>query len=574
MKNPHTFIKVLICSLTCLFALFTGAKSSFASYKDVPDDSQYIQGITFLELIGAVDNSDYFRPEDPITRAEFFKILFKVFKEETLTTTKNYFTDVPTDAWFAPFAELAGQNNLIEGDLFEPNKTLKRIDSLKFLLESYGQTGGIVTWSERMDLFKDVPKIHPYYSTIARAISNGILTSDPEQKWRPFAEITRAELAGLVFDFDTWNTNRLIEEQAIANSTFYKSDIFASIWAKITNDFYIPEGSQIDPDALFESAVKGMLESLNDPYTSYFVASQATEFTDSLSGQFEGIGAVLAQDEITGQIFITEFINDSPAEKSGLKIGDEITAVDDVTIAGMPIDQVISRIKGPKDTVVHLTIARNGESLTFKITRAVIGIELLTGQIIEDDVWLIDIDVFASNTGATLVQEITELQGQVKEPSAIVIDVRGNGGGYIMASNAVAGVFVPQLTPLVHLDYGGGYVETIYNGDFGTFAGIPLYIFVDEYTASASEILAQTLKEEDEAIIIGTQTFGKGTAQSLTQYWDGSALKLTIAHWLSADYTSINSIGITPDVLITKDETLADEEIDALYTKALQKLLD
>lgn len=556
----------------CVICNFFIADLSHASYNDVDENNKYVEGISFLELIGAIDSGESFRPDDYVSRAEFFKILFKIFAEPKTASNKSNFTDVKDTDWFKPFADMAAENDLIEGDLFEPAKTIKRIDALNLLLKAYGESGGISPFNERTTLFKDINKFHPYYSIIKKAVDEEIISSNTEEKFRPFAEIKRGELADMMFKFDTWHTNKLIEE-AKENSTFYKSDIFASIWNTINTDFYLPEGSQIDMDILFQAAVKGMIQSLGDKYTDYFEPTETTEFTDTLSGEFEGIGAVLTEDT-NGGIFITEFINDSPAEDSGLKIGDKITAVDDISVEGMTTEEVINRIKGPKDTSVKITILRGEETISYKITRATIGIKLISGKIIEKEVWFIDIDMFAGNTGTALFDELSLLENDVKNPSAIVIDLRGNGGGYLTAGNAVSGMFVPQLTPLVHLDYGGGYIETIYNGDIGKYYQIPLYIFVDEYTASASEIVAQTLKEKDDAVIIGTRTFGKGTAQSLTEYWDGSALKLTIAKWLSADYTCIDGIGITPDITITTDEILEAEAIDELYFDALEKALD
>ncbi|MFA5855455.1 MAG: S41 family peptidase [Candidatus Gracilibacteria bacterium] len=568
MKNA---VKIFIATLFLPLALYITAQTSFASYKDVPEDYKYKKGVDFLELLGATDSGDYFRPDAEISRAEFFKILFKVFREETTNSAGITLTDVPKDAWFAPYARLAIQNNLVEGSLFEPAKTLKRIDALSFLLKAYGIEGGITPWKNRTQIFKDVPKTSPYYSVVSRAVTAEVFKSNTTSTWRPFDKITRGELADMMFNFENWHNNELMEEAANERNKFYKSDIFANIWKKITNNFYVPEGQTIDEQALFEAAIKGMLETLNDPYTTYFSSTQATEFTDSLSGEFEGIGAVLYEDELAGTITISSFVEGSPAAKSGLKIGDAITAVDGVSISGMTIDDVISRIKGAKNTVVNLTILRGENTYNFKITRAVIAVDLISGEIIFHDYWFIDIDTFASNTAQEMMETIRALETEVTKPKGIVIDLRSNGGGYLSAGNFVAGLFVPQLTPLVTLDYGGGYKETIYNGDTGPYKGIPLYFFVDKYTASASEILVQTLKETADTTVIGTQTFGKGSAQSLTDYWDGSAFKVTIAHWLSSGGTSIQGVGITPDITI--DENQEDSSDEDAYMTALEKAL-
>jgi len=273
----------------------------------------------------------------------------------------------------------------------------------------------------------------------------------------------------------------------------------------------------------------------------------------SLGDGYEGIGAFLVQDDASGQVYITEFVEDSPASNSGLKIGDEITAIDDTTIENMLMQDVINRVKGPEGTTVKITVLRDGKTLTFSIERAEVTITLESAEIIEDNIWYINLDAFANNMYYRFMDLIDNLEDQVEEPRAIVIDLRGNGGGYLNSANFVAGQFVPHLVPLIQLDY-GSFTETIYNGDVGEYYEIPTYIFVDQFTASASEILAGTLQEEGNAIIIGTQTFGKGTTQQVVTYWDGSIIKFTMAHWLTSQGNSVNEIGITPDILIEDDE--------------------
>jgi carboxyl-terminal processing protease len=557
MKKQLTLLSVVL-------GLFWSSSLANASYTDVPDDSPYKEGVDYLELLGALDDSDTFRPTANLTKAEFYKILFTVFQDE-VPSGKTTFADVPTDAWFAPYAHLAQNNGLEEENTFGPMQKLNKIDAMKKLLTAYGVAGGIIPWSYRTTLFSDVPSVHPYYSVIARLVNEGILIADPETPLDPFKKLTRGDFANLLLDFEKWQ----MYKQEVAASDFYKSDIFANIWNQIMENYYLPSDQAINPDALFNAAVKGMLDSLGDPFTTYFTPDQSNEFSNTLSGSFEGIGAYVNQDENTGEFFFSGFVPDSPAANSGLEEDDVILAIDGISTSTMSIEEVISRIKGADQTEVTITVKRGEETYNYNIIRSSIQITTVSGKTIDKSIWYIDIDIFGSSTGTDYLNTIRELKTSVPEPKAIILDLRSNGGGYINTANQIAGDYMHQYTTVVTLDY-GDYSQDIVNASEGIYADLPLYILVNEKTASASEILTQDLKEESGAIVIGTQTYGKGSAQTLTQYWDGSELKITIAHWLSSHGTSINGVGVTPDITIQSD---AEAGVDP-WLQAAEKLID
>ena len=547
-----------------LFALLLTigiSQPALASFDDVSTGHPYYEGISYLELIGAVNPGADFRPEDLLTKAEFFKILFKGLHEETATARqKTAFTDLPQDAWFTPYAKLAEFYKLADGAVFEPGKTLTRGNVLGLVMKAYGLGAPIIPMANRTELFDDIGLKHPLYSLLYQANKMELVQADPTKRYLPLQKISRGELADLIYRIETWKNET---EATTTESDFYKSDIFADVWARILNEFYIPDGYGIDQDVLFQAAVDAVLESLDDPYSKYFTPDQATEFTGTLEGQFEGIGAILTQDAETLDVFIAKILEGTPAEESALEAGDQITALDGVSVEGMPLEEVMSRIKGAAGTEVQISILREGEAHTYKLLRALIGLDLVKGEIYHKDAWLIDIDTFAANIYEDMMGTLTELTAEEPDPAAIILDLRGNPGGYINMGNFVTGLFVPQLTPLVTLDYGGPQ-ETIYNGDTGPYQNVPVYILVDEYTASASEILALTLQETGHATVIGTQTFGKGSAQEVINYWDGSMLKLTIAHWLSSKGNSVQGVGVTPDILVTPKDGGADQWLKAL----------
>ncbi|MBT4384922.1 PDZ domain-containing protein [Candidatus Peregrinibacteria bacterium] len=511
--------------------------------------SDFQSAIEYLELVGAIDTSKEFHEEKLINRAALFKITFRVAGENGENDVKSNYNDVPADAWFAPYAALAKENNLLNSETFEAERAIRRVDALNILLKAYGMGSQIVRSQDRYDLFSDVKADYPLYDIIKRAVDNGILSENTAQKFRPNVSITRGEFADLIFQFEQDNNLELASEEEL----FHKSGIFADIWNRINNDLYLPSGTRIDPDALFQAAIKGMLLSLDDKYTTYFSEDENQIFTGNIEGDYQGIGVYVDQDPENLEVIITDFVEGSPAKELGVEKGDIITHVDGIFVGEMQIETVVSRIRGAEGTDVQITILRDHKELDFNITRKALVSKSETGEIIENNVWYIDVNTFASQTPKRLDAIFAELESEVKRPKAIVLDFRGNVGGYVNAANYISGLFLDHLEPLMTFDY-GGTEETLYNGDFGPYQDYPLYIFVDGLSASASEIVTSTLQATGNATVIGHQTYGKGTAQQIINYWDGSGIKLTIAEWLNSERVSIQEVGVTPDIMIDGDE--------------------
>ncbi|MBU0981324.1 S-layer homology domain-containing protein [Patescibacteria group bacterium] len=562
MKFPK-----ILASASLISLFFTN--TAWASFNDVQDTHPNYKGISYLELQGAIDNSNDFRPDESINKAEFFKILFTLFEEDPQNVTQSIkFMDVNSNAWFAPYTELAVQYDIINSNTpyFHPESGISRANAVKYLMKAYGIPTPIVPISERKPLFYDVNEYNPKYSIIKKACDYGILDENPNKTFRPYANITRGEFADLLFSFDQWNTE--ISGISFDNiSEIHKSEILADIWTRIVSNYYLPAGSEIDEEVLFQSAVKGLVESLNDPYSVYIPPTDSDAYVTQLTGNFEGIGIYMLQEETSGKFIISDFVPNSHAQEVGILVGDTIEEVDGINVAGMSIEEVTNRIKGTAGTSVKLTIRRNGTPHTYVVERR--ALELLTeeGYILNDDIWYIDINVFTDDVFIGVNTLINELKAQVPEPRAIFIDLRRNGGGFINSSFRVMEHFLPPKAPMVQLDYGSFTTVTNNPGD-GEYASYPIYVFVDEYTASASEIMAAALKEQSNAILIGKTTFGKGTAQQITRYWDGSILKITIAQWLSSNGTIIQGKGIEPNIKITMESSTLDLWVE----KALQDL--
>lgn len=533
-------------------------KPSLASYSDVLTDSPYYKAISYLELQGGTDYGSEFRPDGKINKAELFKILFKVFGEEAKNGSKSKFADVNPKAWYAPYAELASKYDLLEKNAhtFNASSSVSKVDAMNYLYKTYGVSAPRLTKDKGVDLFRDISRDHPYYSFIKKAVDLGIINRNPQKNFNPYKYITRGEFADMLFEFDQWYTNESGSKSQLISGV-RKSDIFADIWKRVLNNFYLKDGEKIDEEALYQAAVKGMMESLNDPYSTFIAGNSSQELISTLSGNFEGIGAYLLQDEITRKLYITDFVSGSNAIEVGILVGDEIEEVNDIPVATLSYAEAVNNIKGPAGTRVKLKIRRGTQSYTFDVERRALDLKLQKGEILDKNLWYIDINLFNDTSFIDVTQIMTELAATIPQPKAIIIDLRSNAGGYLNAAISIAGHFLKNSSPVVQLDY-GIFVEKILNSGKGEYNGIPIYVLVDQYTASASEILAAALRDGDGAVLIGTKTFGKGTAQELTQYWDGSILKLTIAQWLTPNGDPIQGKGLEPDISITQKSYTID----------------
>ena len=270
-----------------------------AKYDDVPNSHTYIEGITYIELEGASDDAGDFRPDDIVTRAESFKLLFEVLHIDPKDPQGNTFDDAPIDAWFTPYAELALEYKLISdrSPEFQADKQLRRMDAFRLMMQAYGLSTPVIAQNDRAILFSDIATDSNFYPWVYQMVQLDILEAKPEGQFKPYLPISRAEFAHWLYQFDKWMQVFELDQFAVNNPAFYKSDIMAEVWNAIINDHYLEEGEYIDQDALFQAAVKGMVESLNDPYSKYFTQDDANSFTQSISGEFEGIGAILDQRE-------------------------------------------------------------------------------------------------------------------------------------------------------------------------------------------------------------------------------------------------------------------------------------
>ena len=323
-----------------------------------------------------------------------------------------------------------------------------------------------------------------------------------------------------------------------------------------------------DAETLTNGAIKGMLDSLGDKYTTYIDEEMITGFMEQVSGDIYGIGVYTAEDE-DGNIVVLSPIEESPAEKAGILAGDIIKEIDGKNTAGMKLDEAVALMRGRPNTQVEIVVSRKGEAFTYQVERFKLGeVKTVAGIMLEDHpgIAYIRISEFSLKTAVEFADAINQL---LKEnPKGIVLDLRDNGGGEVNAAVEVARVFVPT-GPIVHVVSADGKTDT--KSATGAQLELPLTVLVNGNTASASEILAGALKDSGVATLVGTQTFGKGIVQGVYMYPDGTAMKITEAKYLTPNRNDINGIGIKPDVIV---ELPGDAETDVQLERAVQILYE
>lgn len=303
-------------------------------------------------------------------------------------------------------------------------------------------------------------------------------------------------------------------------------------------------------------AIKGLTDSYGDPYTVFMPPVQAQIFNEDISGAFEGVGMELGTKD--GVITVVAPLKESPAEKAGMRSGDKILAIDGKLTDGMAVDAAIKLIRGKKGTTVSLKIGREGskEALTISITRDVISIPVLRSHK-EGDTFVIELYSFSANSTDLFRTALRDFfqSGSTK----LILDLRGNPGGYLEAAVDMASFFLPVGDIVVSEDFKGKQEPVMHrSAGYNVFANkkLSMVILIDQGSASASEILAGALQQHNVAKLIGTRSFGKGSVQQLLDLGGGAQLKITIARWLTPNGNSISDGGLTPD--IKADRTIED----------------
>lgn len=351
---------------------------------------------------------------------------------------------------------------------------------------------------------------------------------------------------------------------------------FWQVWNDI-NEKYVPTNGTsttiADDQTRVYGAIQGMVASLGDPYTVFFPPVENKGFNDQISGSLEGVG--MEVDVKAGVLTVISPIKDSPAARAGMKTGDQILKINNTVTAGISTEDAVNLIRGPKGTTVKLTVVRAGIKSPFvvSIVRDVISVPTVETKTIGD---VFDIQLYTfTATSPNLFREALR-QFVESGDSKLVIDLRGNPGGYLDAAIDMASWFLPAGKTVVEEDFRNAQDVQVYRSKgYNIFAGsnLKLAILIDGGSASASEILAGALHDNGVATLVGTQSFGKGSVQELVPITPTTSLKVTIAKWLTPKGISISHQGIMPDVIIPIDEkAFAANGTDVQLNKAVQIL--
>ena len=342
---------------------------------------------------------------------------------------------------------------------------------------------------------------------------------------------------------------------------------FVDTYYAIKDNYY----GELDNEKLVDSAIKGMISAVGDEYTSYSDTDDADNFKQTVSGIYEGIGCTVGVN-LDNKIVVVDMFKDSPAEKAGLKVGDIIIKIDGEDFVGKSSTDMSNYVKSSKNSKVVLTIIRDEETMELDVERKKIEIPYVSGEVITKDdmkIGYIDISLFSSTIYDQFKRELEKLEKE--NISGLVIDVRGNSGGYLSGVTDILNLFLKKGDVIYQLE--SGNKKQIKKDTTKEKRDYPVAVLVNGGSASASEILASAIKESYNGFVVGTKTYGKGTVQQTTTLPDGSMVKYTVQKWLTPNGNWVNEVGVEPTDTVELDISYAENPImenDNQLQKALE----
>lgn len=407
--------------------------------------------------------------------------------------------------------------------------------------------------------------------------------------------------AGVGYQVGRQSTTKKVKEQVViigatpadeqASQRMVDFSLFWQVWQSLAANYL--DKSALDAQKMVYGAIAGMVSALDDPYTVFLTPQENKEAKDELGGQFEGIGAQLGIKE--KRIIVVAPLSGMPAQKAGIKAGDTILKVDGEDTITWSLPKAVSKIRGPKGTTVTLTILRedNDEPFDVAIVRDTILVssvkwerlrvmcEVESGkcEIIANEcpdcigVAYLELSRFGDNTQAEWEQAVNEIAGlncgsYNVNCRGVILDLRNNPGGYLQGSVYIASEFLEKGVVVIQ-EHSDGSQKTLSVNRRGKLLNVPLIVLVNKGSASASEIVAGSLKTNKRAKLVGETTFGKGSVQETEDLQGGAGLHITVARWLLPDRSHLNGVGVEPDVII---EGVKDEGADVQLEKAVEVL--
>jgi carboxyl-terminal processing protease len=346
---------------------------------------------------------------------------------------------------------------------------------------------------------------------------------------------------------------------------------FWKVWNTIDEKY--PSAENISDQERIYGAISGLMGSLNDPYSVYFNPEETKSFEEEIAGNFEGIGMEVGMKDKS--LTVVAPLKDTPAYRASIKSGDKILKIDDKVTTGLSVEEAVKLIRGPKGTTVTLTIFREGlnQPKEIKIVRDVINIPTLDTEMRKDGIFVVKLYSFSANSSNLFRDAMKQFVNSGS--NKLILDLRGNPGGYLEASVDMASWFLKGGKIVVKEDYGDNRAPEIFRSKgYDIFNDkLNFVILIDGGSASASEILAGAMQDHGRAKLVGNKSFGKGSVQEVIDVTPDTILKITVAKWLTPNGNSISDKGLTPDYPVEITEKDLENKIDPQMNKAVELLL-
>jgi carboxyl-terminal processing protease len=558
-----TFVD-MIKKLSLFLAAILIFPLSVAAFDDVDRSDRNYSEIQYIQETGIFGNENFY-PERKITRGEFVKYLLIASGISADELEGRSIDD------FSGELRKYGINSKVDS-----SGSINLAGALSMAMKWYGVPAPKLFDVEKFKAKTSNLSPSAFYAPVMARAADLELINDNAN---PFSGLTRRDFAVMLanlelFDSKVQTTTAdypdvvMIDGNLLSNTflTQEQYQIFEDVWNRILTE-YVDKG-EVSEEEMFYGALNGLVETLDDPYSVFQEPVAKEAFNDSLNNEVEGIGASVSFDE-DGRLIIISPIVGSPAEEAGLLPNDIIKEINGKGTENSTLIELVSRIKGKAGTEVDLTVLRGNRTLEFTITRADVKVPGLTYEITSKNVAIIKI----TNFGIGIEDAFEDFMEQVDESklNGIIIDVRNNPGGYLQAVSDLADYFLDKDEVIVRTIDSDGEEDLIKASSGAPLAGLKTIILANKGSASSSEILAAALKDNGKAKVIGETTFGKGSVQVLINYSDNSALKLTVARWLSPNGTKIDKNGVKPDVMIETSDADRQNRRDPVMSRALQE---
>jgi carboxyl-terminal processing protease len=571
-------MKKIISILIAIFTIFLQITPGLAFYSDVPENHSQYEAVSALYQLSLLPEyeDNLFHPDEKFTKTDFYEFILSYANIDLSTEINLPYTDTDNTATYAPYIQTAIDIGILKPKAFttefKPEIHVNKSKTLSQMFEILGI--GTTYFFDTEDFpFIDLRTDSDKAKIAMKAAELGIFEQNNPEYFVAPKHISRAEAASYLYNIYNYNPSSTIKieyintsEQKNTVSITNKEDlsIFLSVWEALQTEYLYQE--ELNNEEMVYDAIQGLLTEVDDSYTSFHEPIEAEAFWDSLTTtEYEGVGMMV--ELIDGNVTIISPFKDSPAEKAGLLPNDIIIEVDDENIIGQSLEIVIGKIKGPAQTKVKLKILRGAQEqeLEFEITRDFILYKSVNYEILKrvnKDIGYIQIFYFGTSTYYEFLEAVDVVTEQ--DLDGLIIDLRNNPGGYMNEAINITDLFLEEIKVIVILEYADEQEKYRATANNNLLSEYETVVLINEGSASASEIMAGALQDQEKATIIGTQSFGKGTVQQVEQYGDGSMFKYTISKWLTPDGTDIEDKGITPDIYVEGEDEQLERAIEEI----------